>query len=342
MPARTSFDEQLNKYLTDAHSIEKQALTQMKAAPKIAGDPAIESAFAEHLTQTEGHERLVRARLEARDASPSLLKDTAGAVTGVGFALFAKFNPDKPGKLVNHAYSYERMELAAYDLLSWIAHRAGDPETAELATRIGREEQAMADRLAGLFDRAVEASLHDQRSDDLGEQLNSYLSDAHAIEAQAIELLSKGADIVGQRELASAMEEHLVQTREQQRLIEQRLEARGASPSIHERERAVAEQRPEESLEMARIRVGGVAVEEAHELPPGRSEPTPHRVALADRRPEVGERLVLLEHARARGGVLGGAVGRRRVDDDAVVDEAGLGERTHRPPDDSGDRRASG
>jgi ferritin-like metal-binding protein YciE len=231
MPAMTSFDEQLNKYLTDVHAIEKQALIQMKAAPKIAGDPAIESAFAEHLTETEGHERLVGGRLEARDASPSLLKDTAGAVTGAGFVLFAKFNPDTPGKLVNHAYSYEHMELAAYELLGRIAQRAGDTETAELAARIGREEQAMADRLAGLFDRAVEASLRDQQPHDLGEQLNSYLSDAHAIEAQAIELLTKGADIVGQRELADAMEQHLIQTREQQRLIDQRLEARGASRS---------------------------------------------------------------------------------------------------------------
>jgi ferritin-like metal-binding protein YciE len=89
----------------------------------------------------------------------------------------------------------------------------------------------MAERLAGLFDRAVEASLRDQQPDDLGEQLNSYLSDAHAIENQAIGLLSKGPDIVGQGELAAAMEEHLVETREHQRLIEQRLEARGASPS---------------------------------------------------------------------------------------------------------------
>jgi ferritin-like metal-binding protein YciE len=227
----TSLDEQLNKYLTDVHSIEKQALIQMKAAPKIAGDPAIESAFTEHLAETEGHEGLVRGRLEARDASPSLLKDTAGTVTGAGFALFAKLNPDTPGKLVNHAYSYEHMELAAYDLLGRIAQRAGDTETAELATRIGREEQAMAERLAGLFDRAVEASLRDQNPDDLGEQLNSYLSDAHAIEAQAIQLLSKGPDIVGQGELANAMEEHLEETREHQRLIEQRLEARGESPS---------------------------------------------------------------------------------------------------------------
>jgi ferritin-like metal-binding protein YciE len=227
----TSFDDQLNRYLTDTHSIEKQALVQMKAAPKIAGDPAIASAFTEHLTETEGHESIVRGRLEARDASPSLLKNVAGLATGVGFALFAKFNPDTPGKLVNHAYSYEHMELAAYDLLARIAQRAGDSETADLARHIGQEEQAMAQRLAGLFDRAVDASLRDQQPDDLGEQLNSYLTDAHAIEAQAIQLLSKGPDIVGQGDLARAMQEHLKETREHERLIDERLQARGASPS---------------------------------------------------------------------------------------------------------------
>ena len=37
MPDRT-LSEQLTKYLTDVHSIEVQALAQMKAAPDIAGD----------------------------------------------------------------------------------------------------------------------------------------------------------------------------------------------------------------------------------------------------------------------------------------------------------------
>ncbi len=46
-------------------------------------------------------------------------------MTGQGFALFAKFQPDTPGKLVAHAYSYEHMELAAYDLLGRMAERGG-------------------------------------------------------------------------------------------------------------------------------------------------------------------------------------------------------------------------
>jgi ferritin-like metal-binding protein YciE len=222
---------QLIKYLTDAHSIEAQALIQMKMAPKIAGDPEIAAAFELHETETEEHSRLVDARLNALDASPSKLKDIAGAVTGAGFGLFAKFQPDTPGKLITHAFSYEHMELAAYDMLARVADRAGDAETAQVARRIEDQEAAMAERVAGLFDRAVETSLRDLSPDDLRDQVRKYLEDAHAIEAQAIQLLSKGPELAGTSELASAYEEHLAQSRVHQQMVENRLATYGARPS---------------------------------------------------------------------------------------------------------------
>jgi ferritin-like metal-binding protein YciE len=227
----TSLDEQLTKYLSDTHAIEEQALVQMKMAPKIAGDPEIATAFEQHVTETAAHEQLIRERLQGRNAGPSMLKDLAGKVTGQGFALFAKFQPDTPGKLVAHAYSYEHMELAAYDLLGRVAERARDPETVAVAGRILSEERTMAERLSLLFDRAVEASLREQQTVDLDAQLNAYLKDAHALETQAIELLGKGAKIGGADELVAAFKEHLAETREHVRLIEGRLTARGASPS---------------------------------------------------------------------------------------------------------------
>lgn len=224
-------DEQLIKYLTDVHSIEEQALVQMRSAPKLAGDQEIASAFEQHLYETEQHEHLVRARLEARGADASRFKDLAGRVTGRGFALFAQLQPDTPGKLVTHAYSYEHMELAAYDLLARVAEQAGDSETAAGAARIGEQERVMGERLAGLFDRAVEASLRQKNADDLQKDLNKYLTDAHAIESQAIQLLEKGRKIAGSSQLASAYAEHLEETREHQRLIAERLQTRGAGPS---------------------------------------------------------------------------------------------------------------
>lgn len=225
----TTLDEQLTKYLTDAHSIEEQALVQMRSAPKLAGDPEIRTAFEQHLAETEAHESIVRERLQARDASPAMLKDLAGKVTGKGFALFAQFQPDTPGKLVTHAYSYEHLELAAYELLARVADRVGDGDSADAARRIRAQEAAMSERLAKLFDCAVEASLRDQDPDDLGGQLTSYLTDAHALESQAIQLLEKAPQLAGTPTLAEAYADHLAETREHQLLVHERLEAHGAS-----------------------------------------------------------------------------------------------------------------
>src|SRR3954449_13116716 len=201
-------DEQLIKYLTDAHSIEEQALAQMRAAPDMAGDPQLADAFRAHLTETERHERLVRERLDAHGASPSKLKDAVMAVGGKGFVLFAKSQPDTTGKLTAHALSYEHLELASYELLLRVARRAGDDETAAVAAQIRDEEAAMAQRLEDSTDAAVEASLREQDPDDLDKHLVKYLSDAHAIEHQAIQLLEKGPKIAGDPLLAQLYAEH--------------------------------------------------------------------------------------------------------------------------------------
>jgi ferritin-like metal-binding protein YciE len=226
-----SIDEQIAIYLTDAHAIELQALVQVKRAPKIAGDPQIAEAFERHIGETEQHERFVRERLDGLDWAPVPQKDIAGKLTGIGFALFARFQPDTPGKLVAHAYSYEHMELAAYDLLGLLAAKAADEETKLTTDLIAKDERTMIERLAGLFDRAVDASLRELDRDDLGKQLDKYLADAHAIEHQALGLLSKSPKLAGTEELATAYEEHRTQTERHSRLVEECLQARGAKSS---------------------------------------------------------------------------------------------------------------
>src|SRR5690242_4461763 len=218
-----TFDEQLPKYLTDVHSIEEQALAQMRLAPRVAGDPEMSRIFSEHLRETAEHERRVREQLESHGAKPSTVKDVAGRAGGWGMILFAKLNPDTPGKLAMHAYSYEHMELAAYELLRRIAERAGDHAVVDLAATIGPEEQTMIDRLAGCWDRAVDASLREKDADDLRKEVVKYLRDAHALEAQAMQMLEAGPKIAEFDALASVFREHLEQTREHQRLVDDRL-----------------------------------------------------------------------------------------------------------------------
>jgi ferritin-like metal-binding protein YciE len=230
--AADTLEEQLVKYLTDAHSIEVQALAQMRSAPGLASDPGLARAFEEHEKETERHEQLVRDRLSAHGASPSRLKDAVMAVGGKGFVLFARSQPDTDGKLATHAISYEHLELAAYELLSRVASRAGDEETAEVARSIRDEERAMADRLEASFDGTVEASLEQHPRDDLGILVDKYLGDAHALENQSQQLLSRAPSISGSdAELTRLYEDHLEETHGHKRLVEERLEARGSSPS---------------------------------------------------------------------------------------------------------------
>jgi ferritin-like metal-binding protein YciE len=200
----------------------------MKSAPELAADPELAAAFEAHRHETEEHERAVTARLQAHGATPATLKDLAGAISGKGFVLFAQSQPDTPGKLVAHAYSYEHMEVAAYELLAIVAAQAGDQETVQVARGIGEQERVMAQRLEASFDRAVDASLDGR---DAAARLDSYLTDAHAIEGQSIKLLEKGPDLAGTSELAAAYTEHLAESRHHQQLLENRLQARGAGPS---------------------------------------------------------------------------------------------------------------
>jgi ferritin-like metal-binding protein YciE len=238
-----TLEEQLTKHLTDVHSIEVQALQQLRVAPRMARDPQLARAFREHIGETEEQERRVRERLEVHAAEPSRLKDAAGRAGGIGMVLFARAQPDTPGKLVAHAYSYEHMELAAYELLSIVAEKAGDPETAAVARSIRDQEAAMAERLAAGFDRAVEASLREVAPEDLGRQLGKYLADAFAIESQSLQLLEQGQAIAGEPDLKKVFADHLDETRAQQAIVRARIEARGERPS---------------RFKSALLRVGGV------------------------------------------------------------------------------------
>lgn len=222
--------EHLTNFLSDAYSIEQQALAQMRTAPDMAGSATLAQHFREHLVETERQAEMVKDRLDAVGGSPSKLKDAVMRLGGKGFLLFARVQPDTPGKLATHAHSYEALELAAYEMLIRMAKRAGDEQTAVVAATIREQERAMRDRLAGDFDEAVDASLA-AAGTDASAAIDSYLSDAHALEIQSIQLLKRGSEITGDPSLARIYEEHQKESTEHARLLEQRLDAMGESAS---------------------------------------------------------------------------------------------------------------
>ena len=103
MPTR--INDQLTADLTDAHSIEEQALAQLRTAPDLAAGDQMKQAFRDHLIETEDHERSTKWLLEGRGSSPSWFRDFVIRVGGMGFILFARVNPDTTGKLLAHSVS---------------------------------------------------------------------------------------------------------------------------------------------------------------------------------------------------------------------------------------------
>src|SRR5205085_2022639 len=161
-------------------------------------------------------------RLQARGGGESKLKDLLMRVGGAGFLLFARAQPDTPGKLVAHAYSYEHMELAAYDLLSRVAERADDTETVELAHRIRDEEDRLDARggdSSSLKDTAMRAGalnwgMFFQTHPDTPGKLACFAYAFEHLEIAGYEELKRVAQRVGDEETVAAAERILSEERD--------------------------------------------------------------------------------------------------------------------------------
>jgi ferritin-like metal-binding protein YciE len=153
--------DQLVAYLKDAHALEQMSLQMTDSAAKAADDSELRGLFEHHHEETEGHERMIRERLEALGEGTSTIKDLAARVAAITKGMESALPSDAPGRLVRDGYTQEHMEVASYELLMRVAERAGDGETANVARTICANERETADKLAGTWDRAVELSLHE-------------------------------------------------------------------------------------------------------------------------------------------------------------------------------------
>jgi ferritin-like metal-binding protein YciE len=151
-------ESELVDALADAHAMEKQSLTTLMAATKVAGDPQLEALYKGHIAETERHLELVEARLEAHDASRSILKDLGGRVSALALGTGVVAQKNTPAKLVAVAYGYENFEVASYEMLKRIAQRAGDGETIEMCDRILVNERQAVEKLGASFDLALQAA----------------------------------------------------------------------------------------------------------------------------------------------------------------------------------------
>jgi ferritin-like metal-binding protein YciE len=160
-------DQQLNKALSDAHALEKQAKRMLEAAKLVTKDSEVAAIFSAHLIQTEEHARYISERLEARGKSPSKLKDAAAQASAFGLGGLVAAAPNTPIRLASVAFAFENLEVAHYRILRRLAERAGDRDTLAVAERILEQEEAAAELVAGTFDRALENALGEEPSSPL-------------------------------------------------------------------------------------------------------------------------------------------------------------------------------
>jgi ferritin-like metal-binding protein YciE len=151
-------DEQLIKYLTDAHAIEEQSLGVLRRARRSSARADLREIYEQQLVRAELHRELLEARLQAHGAKSSALKDAAMRLGAFNWGLIFQAQPDTPGKATTFAFALTHLKIAGYELLKRVAARAGDEATVAVAERVLAEERDGASRLSASFDTAAEAS----------------------------------------------------------------------------------------------------------------------------------------------------------------------------------------
>jgi ferritin-like metal-binding protein YciE len=156
--------EQVIKYLTDAHGLEQHAIKALETGAEAVQYPALAEAMREHLGETRGHAQLVDERLEQLGANPSTIKDVAQKGMAIMANLGLGVMPDTTGKVAIEVFTFEHMEIAAYRTLRAVAERAGDEETVRIADQILAQEEEAAEKVSGMLEEAALIGLQEKVS----------------------------------------------------------------------------------------------------------------------------------------------------------------------------------
>jgi ferritin-like metal-binding protein YciE len=157
----TDLQTQLVKHIDEAHALEQTVLRMLDGLIQTAQDPEVIDKLEHHKLETQEHESIMRRRLEAHGAQPSVVRQAAGVLEALMKMPLDLVRGEKAGRNARDAYTTEHLEIASYELLARIADRAGDHETAAAAREIIADEQAMADFVSQNWDLFAQASLRE-------------------------------------------------------------------------------------------------------------------------------------------------------------------------------------
>jgi ferritin-like metal-binding protein YciE len=141
--------------------MEQMVLRMLDSMIATTDDPELKELLREHKLETERHADRMERRLNAHGATPSIVRETVGIAQALMKSVLDATRTEKAGRNARDGYATEHLEIASYELLSRIAERAGDEETANAARENLADELAMAKRIEANWDRFAELSLQE-------------------------------------------------------------------------------------------------------------------------------------------------------------------------------------
>jgi ferritin-like metal-binding protein YciE len=158
----SDLNEQLTKHIDEALAMEQNVLRMLDGMIETTEDEEIKSDLRQHKLETEEHSDRMRQRLQAHGSSPSTVREATGMMGALMKSVVDLVRQEKAGRNARDGYATEHLEIASYQLLERIAERAGDTETAEAARLNRADEEAMAKKIEGHWDRFAELSLKEE------------------------------------------------------------------------------------------------------------------------------------------------------------------------------------
>jgi len=141
----TEVNENLLDWLNNAHAMEQQAETMLKAqAHRIENYPALKARIESHIQETIGQKELLESCIARLDGSTSLIKDAAGKAMAFAQAVGGSTQSDEIIKGAMAGYVFENLEIATYTVLIAAAREAGDGETERICQQIIEQEKSMS------------------------------------------------------------------------------------------------------------------------------------------------------------------------------------------------------
>jgi ferritin-like metal-binding protein YciE len=157
----TDIQTQLIMHIDEAHALEQTVLRMLDGLIRSADDPEIVDRLEHHKLETQQHESLMRGRLDAHGAQPSMVRQAAGMLEAFLKMPLDLVRGESTGRSARDAYTTEHLEIASYELLRRVADRAGDEETSRACRDILEQERAMAGFIEENWDRFAERSLRE-------------------------------------------------------------------------------------------------------------------------------------------------------------------------------------